>query len=120
MSLPSYLSQNRMYALRDVGRARCVQELAHEAIGPGGPFGIVLVVVGEVLVALGERHELVEDAVLGPARHRNHLADGDATRQLVHARQTQLRIPREDLVIVGRARTEAAELYAWRKRCVLL
>ncbi|MNC89205.1 hypothetical protein D3C83_51090 [compost metagenome] len=67
-------------------------------------------------VALIQRHEFVQHAVLGPARHRNQLAYADAAGQLVHRRQAPVGVPIEYFVLVRGARAEAAQLDARRER----
>ena len=54
--------------------------------------------------------------MFGPPRHRYQLPDADAPRQPVQRGQTPLRIPREDLVLIGRTGIEGSELYTGTER----
>jgi hypothetical protein len=67
---------------------------------------------GKVLVAHFQRHEFVEHAVLGPARHGHDLAHPDTAGQLAHRRQAPAGIPRQHFVLVRARAVEAAELDA--------
>src|SRR5262245_66239632 len=77
-----------------VRAVRCVDDhLEHVATGPSFAQAGVAEALLEVLLVRVHLHELVENAVLGPADDRNQLARADAAARPRHLRELHLPVP---------------------------
>ena len=78
-----------------------MHQLADDALRLRFHLRIVLLVVDEVLVARGDRGELVEAGVLRPARHRHQFARADEARHVLERRKAVVGVPRRHFLEIS-------------------